>query len=146
MTLKLDLISSGVNMKKFIGELILFVVMGISIIGSKRSFFDLPSFLFVFGILLGSLIASFGIDGLFKSFLSNKLRVIKTAKTSLFVSAILGPCISLIHLLSNAQDKAIIGPALAVACLTVLYSAIFYLGFVIYEMKYVTYVTSKNKS
>ncbi len=116
-------------MDKIIGIIIVFgTITGCLFLGGNiSSFLDIPSLLFVLGIVIGSLIFKFGIHGLLTSWRSREF--CELGQTSALMAGILGPVIGAIHILNNISDPKRLGPAMAVSMITFLYAIIINLCF-----------------
>lgn len=114
------------NKAKLIGLFIsVLTIIGAIYISTKRIavFIDVPSFAFVVLLTLGGLLFKFGFNG---------LMFWKNPETSKFGGKIciyagyLGAVIGFVIIGSSLTDLAALGPAIAVALLTILYSYLFY--------------------
>lgn len=116
-----------------------FIVSTTMIDGSFAAFFDAPSLVVILGLSLSMLLAS----GLFKDFLrgfkvitskENIFSLIELKKTLratnlyiclLLTSGFLGSLIGIVSMLSQISDIHAVGPSVAIALLTFLYSILF---------------------
>ena len=123
----------------------LFIVLGLSCIGgalamggSVSTFLDLPSLIIVVVVGFAFSIAAHGAGPVFSAlavgFGSSAAEgedieffaiVLQTLRSSLCAAGAVGFLIGLIQMLQNMSDPATIGPAMAVACLTVFYAVVF---------------------
>lgn len=106
--------------------LVLIVSLGISIGGDIVAFIDMPSLLFSVFLILGCMLAKYGK----KIFLIGSLNSIERnelARDGIVISILsgsIGTVIGLVIMLGNLSDQAAIGPATAVALLTLFYGLI----------------------
>ena len=112
-----------------------FVLSGIMLGGSLGTFVDLPSIAIVSGITvfftlafhgvtptLGALNAGFSSDRLPAEHARRDVRILLTARMLASASGVIGTLIGCVNMLANLDDPTKIGPAMAVALLTLLYA------------------------
>ena len=103
-----------VGLSVFLGIFVLAVVAG----GTTLTFFHIPSALFMLGATGGLGLASYRGNGF--------VGYVASCKKHLITAGAIGTGIGVIQLLTNVSNPEQIGPGLAVALLTLLYSAILY--------------------
>ena len=122
--------------------MILLVIFGGCYLSGFAVFFDAPSFLFVLGLTIGSLLYRHGKNGLM--FWSKSIRyderveIAQTGSKACLISGVLGFFLGVIAILANLSDPSSIGPFLAVSLLTVVYSIFAYYIF------FLPFYTSKD--
>jgi flagellar motor component MotA len=110
------------------------IVAGILLGGELRLFLDVPSVTIVFGCTVAFTFAYHSVGKTFAAFgaaLGNTevsgadaqvhIRVLSTVRVLASASGVMGSLIGLVNMLANMDDPKSIGPAMAVALLTVLY-------------------------
>jgi flagellar motor component MotA len=113
------------------------ILMGIAFGGTVAMFIDLPSILIVFGITTLFTFAHHSVGSTSKAFaaaLKNEavpavegrqyIRVLSTARVLASASGVVGTLIGMVNMLASMDDPTAIGPAMAVALLTLLYGVI----------------------
>jgi flagellar motor component MotA len=110
------------------------ILMGIAFGGTVELFVDAPSFLIVFGITTfftfayhsaGSTVEAFAAALINEPIAADEsrqhIRVLSTARVLASRSGVMGTLIGMVNMLANMDDPTAIGPAMAVALLTLLY-------------------------
>ena len=113
------------------------IICGILMGGSLASFLDLPSIAVVMGPTvfltfayhsagesIGALKAAFGRRPLDVNAVEAHVRTLSTARNLASGSGVLGALIGLVNMLAKMDDPSAIGPAMAVALLTVFYGVL----------------------
>jgi flagellar motor component MotA len=110
------------------------ILVGITFGGTVVHFVNAPSFLIVFGVTAFFTFAHHSLDSTIKAFAAalnseavpvsegrQHIRVLSTARVLASASGVLGTLIGMVNMLANMDDPSAIGPAMAVALLTLLY-------------------------
>ena len=105
------------------------IVAAISVGGDIRAFIDVPSLLVVIGPVIASISAKHGLEGFKELFREgeNQSKILHTMGVTAFLAGAIGTMIGLIIMLGNLSDKSALGPALAIALLTLLYGLLIFL-------------------
>ena len=113
-------------MRSIIGIMGFFGVVAAGVLyGSPMMiFFDIPSLLFVFGTIISLSVAKYSP----KELISFSDEVVMSLINFSLIGGGIGFIVGLVQMLQNMSDPASIGPAMAVALLTVFYSIIIYAG------------------
>jgi len=124
------------NLRSVLGMVLIAMLIGgaISVHGSLPSFVDLASLLIVCGLVGAGALVSFPVSELVEALapgrastpeLEARRQVVLHRLADLSVSAgVVGTCIGLVLMLQNLDDPTKIGPAMAVALLTLLYGVV----------------------
>jgi flagellar motor component MotA len=119
----------------FLGFIIMFVlaIVGLSASGSLGYVIDIPSLLIVIGISLGMLLMAYGSSlgsaskTIFRKSAEQKalmlsLAVFERGKSFAIASGVIGTMIGVVCILASLDDIAALGPGLATALITSIYS------------------------
>ena len=93
------------------------------------AFIDVPSLLTVIFPVIASISAKHGLEGFKELFREgeNQNKVLHTMGLTGIIAGAIGTMIGLVIMLGNLQDKAAIGPAIAISLLTLLYGLLIFL-------------------
>ena len=97
--------------------------------GDIRAFIDVPSLLVVIGPVIASISAKHGLEGFKELFREgeNQSKILHTMGVTAILAGAIGTMIGLIIMLGNLSDKSALGPAFAIALLTLLYGLLIFL-------------------
>ena len=97
--------------------------------GDIRAFIDIPSLLVVTGPVIASISAKHGLEGFKELFREgeNQSKILHTMGVTGILAGAIGTMIGLIIMLGNLSDKSALGPAFAIALLTLLYGLLIFL-------------------
>ena len=104
--------------------IIVSAILGTILVSSGISaFIDVPSLLAVIIPVIASIPAKHGLEGFKELFREgeNQNKILHTMGVTAFLAGAIGTMIGMIIMLGNLQDKAAIGPAMAISLLTILY-------------------------
>ena len=105
------------------------IVAGIFEGGDILAFIDVPSLLVVIGPVIASISAKHGLEGFKELFREgeNQSKILHTMGVTAILAGAIGTMIGLVIILGNLSDKSALGPALAIALLTLLYGLLIFL-------------------
>ena len=97
--------------------------------GDIRAFIDVPCILFVTGPVIASISAKHGLEGFKELFREgeNQSKILHTMGVTAILAGAIGTMIGLVIILGNLSDKSALGPAFAIALLTLLYGLLIFL-------------------
>ena len=97
--------------------------------GDILAFIDVPSLLVVIGPVIASISAKHGLEGFKELFREgeNQSKILHTMGVTGIIAGAIGTMIGLIIMLGNLSDKSALGPAFAIALLTLLYGLLIFL-------------------
>ncbi|MDC0254490.1 MotA/TolQ/ExbB proton channel family protein [Bacteriovoracales bacterium] len=105
------------------------IVAAIFVGGDIRAFIDVPSLLVVIGPVIASISAKHGLEGFKELFREgeNQSKILHTMGVTGIIAGAIGTMIGFIIMLGNLSDQSALGPALAIALLTLLYGLLIFL-------------------
>ncbi len=97
--------------------------------GDILAFIDVPSFLVVIGPVIASISAKHGLEGFKELFREgeNQSKILHTMGVTAILAGAIGTMIGWVIILGNLSDKSALGPAFAIALLTLLYGLLIFL-------------------
>ena len=97
--------------------------------GDILAFIDVPSLLVVIGPVIASISAKHGLEGFKELFREgeNQSKILHTMGVTAILAGAIGTMIGLVIMLGNLSDKSALGPAFAIALLTLLYGLLIFL-------------------
>lgn len=125
-------------MSKLIGTSLIFIVLSFHLMssGNLMLFIDIPSVIYVIGMVLGSLLATLGFSKTirFSESSETQSKFFHVGKVSSIITGILGTLSSFVVMFNYmSDDTSKIGLAIAVSILTLIYSCLSYLIFFLWE-------------
>ena len=104
-------------------------VAAILIASDLRAFLDVPSILVVIGPVIASISAKHGLEGFKELFREgeNQSKILHTMGVTAILAGAIGAMIGSVIILGSLSDKSALGPAFAIALLTLLYGLLIFL-------------------
>ena len=110
--------------------IIVFAILATILLSSGiGAFIDVPSLLTVIIPVIASISAKHGLEGFKELFREgeNQSKILHTMGVTAILSGAIGTMIGLVIMLGHLSDQSAIGPAIAIALLTILYGLLIYL-------------------